>query len=124
MANSAEAIVSTALKPLALNADGTTFRVYPDVAPAGTLRPYITYQAVGGQSPNYLGNTVDLQNARMQLNVWADTRSAANSLMQSVIASLTGPAIKAVTIGAPVSIYEPDTKLYGSREDFSIWFTP
>jgi hypothetical protein len=123
MANSAEAIVFAALKALVPNGDGT-FRCYPDVAPTGALRPYITYQAVGGQSPNYLSNNVDLQNARMQLNVWADTRAAATTLMQSVIAALTAPAIKAVTIGAPVSTYEPDTKLYGSREDFSIWFYP
>jgi hypothetical protein len=123
MANSAEAIVFAAVKALLPNSDGT-FRVYPDVAPAGVARPYITYQAVGGHSPNYLSNTVDLQNARMQVNVWADTRSIANSLMQNVIAALTGQLIKAVTIGAPVSSYEPDTKLYGSRSDFSIWFYP
>ncbi|MDR8400110.1 DUF3168 domain-containing protein [Paraburkholderia sp. USG1] len=123
MANSAEAIVFAAVKALVPNGDGT-FRVYPDVGPTGVARPYITYQAVGGQSPNYLSNNVDLQNARVQVNVWADTRSAATTLMQSVIAALTGPTIKAVTIGAPVSSYEPDTKLYGSREDFSIWFYP
>lgn len=118
MANSAEAIVYGALRALVVD------RCYPDVGPSGVARPYITYQAVGGQSPNYLSNNVDLQNARMQINVWADKRSDATSLMQSVIAALTGPAIKAVTIGAPVSSYEPDTKLYGSREDFSIWFYP
>lgn len=118
MANSAEAIVYGALKVLV---DG---RCYPDVAPANTPRPYATYQAVGGQSPNYLSNTVALQNARMQINVWADSRSAAIAIMQSIIAVLSGEPIRATTIGAPVSTYEPDTKLYGSREDFSIWFTP
>lgn len=123
MANSAESTVFAAIKALVPNGDGT-FRVYPDVAPAVVLHPYITYQAAGGQSPNYLSNTVDLQNARMQLNVWADSRSAATALMQSVISALTGQAVKATTIGAPVSSYEPDTKLYGSRQDFSIWFTP
>lgn len=123
MANSAEAIVAAALKSLVTNPDGS-FRVYPDVGPAGVTRPYITYQAVGGQSPNYLNNTVDLQNARMQVNVWADTRAAATAIMQSAIAALSGAPIRATTLGAPVSTYEPDTKLYGSREDFSIWFYP
>jgi hypothetical protein len=123
MASSAEAIVFNALKALVANGDGT-FRIDPDVAPAGALRPYITFQAVGGQSPNYLSNTVDLQNARMQVNVWADTRAVATSLMQSAIAALTAAPIRATNIGAPVSTYEPDTKLYGSREDFSIWFYP
>lgn len=122
MANSAEAIVFSAVKSLVPNGDGT-FRVYPDVGPAGVARPYITYQAVGGQSPNYLSNNVDLQNARMQINVWADTRSVANSLMQNVIDAVTGQLINAVTIGAPVSSYESDTKLFGARSDFSIWFT-
>ncbi|MGY6256543.1 DUF3168 domain-containing protein [Paraburkholderia caledonica] len=118
MANSAEAIVFGALRGLVAD------RCYPDVAPANVARPYITYQAVGGQSPNYLNNTVDLQNARMQVNVWADTRSAATAVMQSAIAALSGAPIRATTLGAPVSTYEPDTKLYGSREDFSIWFYP
>lgn len=118
MANSAEAIVAGAIKALVGG------RCYPDVAPANTVRPYATYQAVGGQSPNYLSNTVALQNARMQVNVWADSRASALAVMQSVIAALSGDPVKATTIGAPVSTYEADTKLYGSREDFSIWFTP
>jgi hypothetical protein len=118
MANSAEAIVYGALRGLVGD------RCYPDIAPIGTPRPYITYQAVGGQSPNYLSNTVQLQNARMQVNVWADARIAEVQLMQSVIAALTTDVTKATTIGAPVRTYEVDTKLYGSRQDFSIWYTP
>ncbi|MFD1556031.1 DUF3168 domain-containing protein [Paraburkholderia silviterrae] len=118
MANSAEAIVYGATKALV---DG---RCYPDVAPQNTPRPYVTYQDVGGQSPNYLSNTVELENARMQVNVWADSRAAARALMRSVIKALTADPIGAATIGGPVSVYESDTKLYGSREDFSIWFTP
>jgi hypothetical protein len=119
MANSAEAIVYGALRSLVSD------RCYPDVAPAGVARPYITYQAVGGQSANYLNNTVAAQqNARVQVNVWADDRLTAIGLMQSAIVALTPPPINATNIGAPVSTWEPDTKLYGSRLDFSVWFTP
>ncbi|MFP3564694.1 DUF3168 domain-containing protein [Paraburkholderia sp. SIMBA_030] len=120
---SAELIVLNALKSLVANTDGT-FRCYPDVAPSGSLRPYFTYQAVGGQSTNYLSNTVALQNARVQVNAWADDRAPAIRLIQSAIDALTVAPINATSIGAPVSVYEPDTKLYGSRLDFSIWFTP
>lgn len=123
MANTAESIVFGAIKSLVPNGGGV-FRCYPDVAPASTLRPYITYQAAGGQSPNYLNNVVALQNARMQINVWADTRSDASTLMQSVIGIMTNATILGTSIGAPVSAYEPDTKLYGSRLDFSIWYYP
>lgn len=124
MANSAEAIVFDALKGLVANGDGT-YRCYPDVAPDMVVRPYITYQAVGGQSANYLKNNVAAQqNARVQVNVWADDRAMAIALMQQVIGALTPPPINATNIGAPVSSREPDTKLYGSRLDFSIWFNP
>ena len=116
MANSGEAIVYGAVKALV---DG---RCYPDVAPATTPRPYVTYQAVGGQSTNYMSDTDNLQNARMQVNVWADSRTTALAVMQSIIAALCGDPINATSIGAPVSAYEVDTKLYGSRLDFSIWW--
>lgn len=116
MANSAEAIVYGALQSLASG------NVYPDVAPGGVVAPFIVYQAVGGQSTNYLSNTDNLQNARVQVAVWANDRLTAVALMQSVISALSGSPIYGVSIGAPVSTWEFDTKLYGSRLDFSIWW--
>jgi hypothetical protein len=116
MANSAEAIVYGALRGLVGN------RCYPDVAPAGVAKPFVVYQAVGGQSTNYLSNTDNLQNARIQICVWADDRLTAVNVMQSVIDTLTPAPIFATSIGASVSTWEPDTKLYGSRLDFSIWW--
>lgn len=118
MANSAEAIVAAALSPLA------GARVFPDVAPAATVRPYIVYQAVGGQDSNTLGGPTNLQNARVQVAVWADTRATAVALMRNSISALVGEPIKALPIGSPVSVHEPETKLYGSRQDVSIWFIP
>ncbi|CAK0596609.1 Protein of uncharacterised function (DUF3168) [Burkholderia pseudomallei] len=116
MANTAESIVYEAIKTLAAGG------VYPDAAPIGAAHPFIVFQAVGGQSTNYMSNTDNLQNARMQISVWADDRITAVNLMQSVIDALTPAPIYAVTIGAPVSTWEFDTKLYGSRLDFSIWW--
>lgn len=118
MANSGELIVATAL------ANIIPGRVYPDIAPANAVRPYITYQQAGGQSPNIMNGGIGIQNSRMQVNVWAESRAAAGPIMQNIIAALSTDAVKASTIGAPVSIYEPDTKLYGSRSDFSIWYYP
>ena len=64
-------------------------RVYPDLAPLGAARPYITYQQIGGR---------DLR--------WMDKAAS---------------AFQARAVGAPISTYEPDTKLYGSMQDFSVW---
>ncbi|ARL25489.1 DUF3168 domain-containing protein [Burkholderia pseudomallei] len=116
MANSAEDIVYNAIKTLASGS------VYPDVAPLGAARPFIVFQAVGGESTNYMSNTDNLQNARVQVSVWADDRLTAVSLIQGVIAALTPAPIFATSRGAPVSTWEFDTKLYGSRLDFSIWW--
>lgn len=115
---SAESVVYGALRSLVGD------RVYPDVAPLGAPRPYITYQAVGGQDVNALGGPADLQNSRMQINVWADARAAAVATMNAAFAAMTTDAVQGIPIGAPVSTYEPDTKLYGSRLDFSLWFRP
>jgi len=123
MANPIETIVFGALKGLVNNGDGT-FRCYPDVGPANVVRPYITYQQVSGQSPNILNDVIAQQNARVQINVWADNRLDASSLMQSVAAILTNATYQGVSLGAPVSTFELDTRLYGSRQDFSIWYTP
>lgn len=114
----AEAIVYTALSTLANG------QVYPDVAPANTTAPWVTFQAAGGQSfPTVDGATPSTRNARMQIAVWSRSRLEAASIMEQVFQALVNPTVKSVPIGAPVSVFEKDTLLYGSRLDFSITYT-
>ncbi|WP_328586136.1 DUF3168 domain-containing protein [Chitinasiproducens palmae] len=102
-------------------ADG---RVYPDLAKTRAAVPYIVYQAVGGIDETTLSGADQLQNTRMQITVWAADRATASSLMQQIRNAMTAEPVRAVPIGAPVSEYEDDTKLYGSRLDFSVWWRP
>jgi hypothetical protein len=118
MANSAEGIVLNAIGALAAGC------VYPDIAPDNSGRPYITFQAVGGQSPNFLDGKADIQNTRMQINVWANARMEAIDLVKNVGQLLTGAPVNGVPISAPVSSYDPVAKLYGSKQEFSIWYYP
>lgn len=111
-----ESIVDAALVALAGG------RVYPDVAPAGAPTPYIVYQSVGGVDETTFDGTDTLQNSRMQVAVWSATRAEAASIIKQVRAALTAEPVAGVPIGAPVSVYEDGTKLYGSRQDFSIWY--
>lgn len=113
-----EADIFNRLKTLVSN------RVYPDVAPVGAAKPYITYQQVGGEGVNFMENAVpSKKNGRFQFNAWATTRAEAASLSRQVEDSLvTSPVLLATVMGAPVAIYEEDTKLYGTRQDFGIWF--
>jgi hypothetical protein len=96
-------------------------RVYPDVAPLNTTRPYVTYQKVGGTAWNFLENTaVGKRHARVQVNCWATTRLAAAALARSVEDALvTSSTIRAFVNGAVVDDYEDDLQLYGTRQDFS-----
>lgn len=99
-------------------------RVFPDVAPPTTARPYITYQAVGGEAVNFVeGGAPGTRNARVQVNVWADTRlqasqvgNAAEDILRSVA------ALQPVVLGAAVSMFDEDTGLRGQRQDFSFWY--
>lgn len=112
-----EASLYALLAPLCSN------RVFPDVAPTSTTRPYITYQQIGGQSPWFLGRALPSKhNAVVQVNVWASTRIAAAALALQVEYTLVAAtAFDAEPIGALVSDYDEDLGLYGTRQDFSIW---
>lgn len=113
----AESIIFDTLRGLVAD------RVFPDVAPEGTVRPYITFQQVGGAAVNFIDATLpSKRNGRFQLNVWADTRLQAALIARQVEDALrVAPALQTTVLGAPVADYEADTKLYGTRQDFSAW---
>jgi len=98
-------------------------RVYPDIAPAGAVEPYITYQQIGGEAVSFVG--LDLpskRNARMMIKAWATTRLGA-ALLASQIEDLmlTSTVLTASPVGAFQAEYDEDTGTYGSRQDFSCW---
>lgn len=99
-------------------------RVYPDVAPLDAPTPYITYQRVGGRADTYLGpELAGTKHARVQISIWGPDRLAVSSLADDVEDAFhTTRTMTAGPLGAAVSVYEDDTKLYGSRQDFSCWY--
>lgn len=98
-------------------------RVFPDVAPFGTQRPYITYQQVGGEALAFMDNALpDKKHGRFQINVWSDTRAEAADLASQVEAAMVAAtAFQARALGAPVALYDSETELRGSMQDFSVW---
>lgn len=97
-------------------------QVYPDVAPAGTPRPYLVYQQVGGSSINFVDSATLPGKGlpRFQVTAWCDTRIAAAALIKQVENAMRALTSLQPTIEAePVSVYEEDTKLYGARQDYS-----
>lgn len=98
-------------------------RVRPDFAPTNTERPYVTFQQVGGQTDDYTDGVVStLENAEIQVNVWAGSRGEAKALIKRIEAALIeATTIQASPVSASVSDFDADMEIYGSRQDFRIW---
>jgi Protein of unknown function (DUF3168) len=105
-------------------ADG---RVYPDEAPEGAARPFITFQSAGGQTDVVLAGATGTRNARVQFNVWAESRLSAAYLMEQVRTVVCdrslATSLHGTPTGEPVSRHSPDTNWYGSQMDFSLWYS-
>lgn len=115
---SLESDLKTRLRALCSN------RAWPDFRPptTGTTTPYITWQVIGGKTIAFLeGGVPSKRNARVQVNVWAADRETANNLIRSVEADFLSDVF-ARPIGAFVSTYEPEMKLYGAQQDFSVYY--
>jgi hypothetical protein len=116
---SVESLIYNTLRGLVAN------RVYQDITPPDvTALPRITYQQVGGRAISFLESGVpSLKNGRFQVNVWGATRLQAAALSRQVEDALVlATALQTTPLGAPVAEYESETKLYGTRQDFSFWF--
>ena len=102
-------------------------QVFPDVAPAGTARPYVTYSGIGGKPLRFLDNTAgDKRNTIMQINVWSSTRAQTQTLIRAIEEALCASStFTAMPMDEPFSAYEEDAEppLYGANQDFSIYST-
>lgn len=99
-------------------------RVFPDEAPADTPLPYATYSQIGGRPFTFLAELPDKRNGRFQFNVWAKTRDEASTLMRAIADMLElDDVLQATPLGELAGTQEPETKLYGATQDFSIWFS-
>jgi hypothetical protein len=98
-------------------------RVFPDVAPNNTAAPWVTWQALGGESLGYLDNTAaDKRHVLLQINVWSVGRLDSLSLIRQIEDLMrASTAFIATPTGESVSMYEGDTKLYGCLQRFSIY---
>jgi hypothetical protein len=100
-------------------------RFYADVPPATPTFPLLLWQRVGGQASEYLDQSLPSHDhARVQLTAWAKTRLEADALIREARVAMLGSSHAVETFGAAVADYDDALKLYGSRQDFGIWYTP
>jgi len=98
-------------------------RVFPDVAPSGTAKPFVTWQGLGGESLGFLDNTsADKRHTLMQVSVYATTRLEALALIRDIETDMrASAAFTATPQGEAMSGYETDTGLYGCVQRFEIF---
>lgn len=96
-------------------------RVYQDIPPDNPTFPYATYQQVGGEAVWNLEGGIPARNARIQVNVWANTRVQANTLALAIEDAISKSTMATRAYGAFTALYESSIKKYGTRQDFGIW---
>src|SRR6185369_1793080 len=62
-------------------------KVYAEQAPQGVARPYVTLLDVTELRPQTL-NAWDLETARVQIDVWADSYKTKNAVMEAILTAL------------------------------------
>lgn len=114
-----EVVVFELLSPL------TNGRCYPESTPDNPKFPLIVYQVVGGQVYDYLERKIpNAQHYRMQVFCWGRDQLDAAAMMRQVRAQFIEHGhqfLSAETLGQRVGLYDSDAKLYGYRQDFSLW---
>jgi hypothetical protein len=98
-------------------------RIFPDIAELNTAKPYITYQAVGGEPMNFLsGDRPSKQHVRIQVNVWSERRIEASEigmLVEDALRSAT--ALQVEVVSGRVATYDEETNLRGTMQDFMLF---
>ena len=97
--------------------------VYPDFAPEGVPRPFITFQAVGGNPINFLtGDVPDKERSRVQVSVWAATRLEASDIGKQAENTLRVVAgLQTTVLTGRIATFDEDTELRGTMQDFEFF---
>lgn len=104
-------------------------RVFPDVAPLDTPKPYVTYQLNGGPDIRWLNGTApDKRRSLVQINTWGANRLQVNNLMRAIEDAMCATTVFAARPeGELKGSHEPDAAmddapqgLFGAIQDFNV----
>ena len=95
---------------------------FPNLASQDATPPYIVYQRVVSVTHNNLLGPSDLQNTRVQIDIYSRRISEAAQLETALEASLASWSVQNVPISS-VDVYEEEVRAYRITKDYSIWST-
>lgn len=98
-------------------------RTFRGFARTNTELPYCTYQRIGGQSVDFLDNTIpSKRNADIQVNVWSSSQAEADALIGQMEAAMrASSAFQARAVAESSDDFDADMERYCARQDFTIW---
>ncbi len=106
--------------PVKLLLGSNPLRVYPySRAPQNPRKPYATYGVVNANPENYLGQVPDIDNAQVQIDVYADTASQLESCFTAIRDALE-PVAHMINYSDSNGVDE-STSLYTVRMEFDFW---
>lgn len=89
-------------------------------ADQNTQKPYVTWQIISGIPENYIGQLPDIDDFRVQIDVWAVTQDSANSVAQAVRDAIEPHAY---IVGSGNTTRDPETRAYRYMLDAE-FYTP
>jgi len=93
-------------------------RIYQTIAPQDVVKPYVTWNIVGGHSESYLSEGAGSDQQRIQVDVWALDGVGRKNLANAVRDALEPYGYP---VGVPMDDYESDTKLFRMMLQFNFW---
>jgi hypothetical protein len=86
----------------------------------GAVKPYIVWQEIVSTDNVTLGGPTDMQNTRIQVDVYAPRIAVASSLTKAVDAALLASALTVIPLSNQ-PVYEEPVRLWRRIRDYSIW---
>ena len=113
-------MIQEALYTLLATITATGGRVYPSIAPSLPTSPFIVYDRVSAVPQNSMSETASLINSRIQIDVYGQTYSEAQTVAAAVVTAMNGWSYQNVRLVSR-DLFDFESRLHGVSADFSIW---
>lgn len=112
--------LQTVLNPTV--AGGTSYAINTAELNAGTVYPYGTFLFVSSTANNTLAGATDLQNTRVQVDLYAADPLTLDAAGKAVLAAMAAAPFQNVQLTSQDG-YEDQVRVYRRSIDFSVWST-
>ena len=103
-------------------AGGATYGINSFELNENTVFPYIVWLKVSSSANNNLAGLADLQNTRVQVDIYSDTVQSLEAAGTSVIAAMVAGPFTSLQLTSRDS-YEDAVRAFKRSIDFSVWST-